>query len=449
MKIKFLGASGGVTGSCYRLTDGKTNILVDFGMFQGRAEEEGWNSIEPQADLSRLTGVVLTHAHLDHCGRLPLLVKYGFRGPIFMTEATKALVELVLHDSAKIAKEDAKVVLYTEEDVIQILKQIQLVEFDKEFVIGSFSIKLIDAGHILGSASAVIEEKNTGEKVVFSGDLGNTPEPLIQPTEWVGQADYVVMESTYGDKIHQPRDEMEEIGKIVQVAEKTGGTVLIPTFSIERAQELLFLFDQLKKKKIVKEDTPVFLDSPMAIKATAIFKDYPALFNRNLQNMVKSDDPFDFPNLIICDDIEKSRQIKNLPGVKVILAGSGMMNGGRIIHHALSFLGDPNTQLVFVGYQADGTLGRIIKDGAPRINIWGNDIEIKAKLFEITSMSSHADQNQLLNWLKKVGGLKRVFLTHGEELPRLTLMEKIRQEINGVKVELPTMNQEIDLANTK
>lgn len=445
MKIKFLGASGMVTGSCYRLTDGKTNILVDFGMFQGKPEDEGWNSIEPQADLSHLTGVVITHAHLDHSGRLPILVKYGFRGPVFMTEATRALVELVLHDSAKLAKEEAKVVLYTEEDVIQILKQIQLVELEKEFTVGGFKVRLIDAGHILGSASAVIEETATGKKVVFSGDLGNTPEPLLQPTEWVGQADYAVMESTYGDKLHEPRDEMNDLAKIVQKAEKVGGAVIIPTFSIERAQELLFIFDQLKKKELVKMDTPVFLDSPMAIKATAIFKDYPGLYNRRLQVMAKSDDPFDFPGLVLCDDVEKSRQIKNLPGVKVILAGSGMMSGGRVIHHAMNFLGDPKTQLVFVGYQAEGTLGRVIKDGAPRINIWGNEIEIKAELIEITSMSSHADQSQLLNWLKKIGGLKGVMLIHGEELQRLTLMEKIRQELGDIKVDLPVMNQEITL----
>ncbi len=445
MKIKFLGAAGTVTGSCYKLTSGKTNILVDFGMFQGKPENEGWNSMEPQTDLSRLTGVVITHAHLDHTGRLPMLVKYGFRGPIFMTEATKALVELVLHDSAKLAKEEAKVVLYTEEDVIQILKQIHLVDFENVFVIGDFKVRLIDAGHILGSSSVVVEDKSSGKKVVFSGDLGNTPEPLIQPTEWVGQADFAVMESTYGDKVHEPRDEMEVLAKIVQKAERIGGAVIVPTFSIERAQELLFIFDQLKKKKLVQATTPVFLDSPMAIKATEIFKNYPDLYNRRLKEIVKTDDPFDFPGLMMCDDVEKSRQIKNLPGVKVVLAGSGMMSGGRVIHHAMNFLGDPKTQLVFVGYQAEGTLGRTIKDGAPKINIWGNEILIKAEIVEITSMSSHADQSQLINWLKKIGGLKMVMLTHGEELPRLTLMEKIRQEVDNVKVELPMMNQEIEL----
>ena len=434
-----------VTGSCYRLTDGKTSLLVDFGMFQGKAEDEGLNFVEPQVDVTHLTAVILTHAHLDHCGRLPLLVKYGFKGPIFMTEATRALAELVLHDCAKIAKEDAKAVIYDEEDVIQVLKQVQLVDYDKEFVVGGFVVRMVDAGHILGSSSVLIEEKQTGKKVVFSGDLGNTPEPLIQPTEWIGSADCAVMESTYGDKIHERRDEMEELAKIVQKAEKNGGTVIIPSFSIERAQELLYIFDQLKKKGLINDLTPIFLDSPMAIKATEIYKDYPGLFNKSLKEQSKTDDPFDFPGLVVCDDIEKSKQIKNLKGCKVIVAGSGMMSGGRVIHHAGNFLGDPNTQLVFVGYQAEGTLGRSILDGVKKINIWGNEIFIKAEILEITSMSSHADQSQLINWLKKIGGIKMAILTHGEELQRLTLMEKIRQEMGNVMVELPVINQDIEL----
>lgn len=445
MKIKFLGASGTVTGSCYQLSNNNSSVLIDFGMFQGKLEEEGWNSMEPQINFEKLTGVLLTHAHLDHCGRLPLLVKYGFKGPVFMTEATRALVELVLHDSAKIAKEEAKSVLYGEEEVIQILNQTHLVDYEKEFVVGDFLVKYIDAGHILGSASIKIEDKKTGEKIVFSGDLGNTPEPLLQPTAWVGEANYVVMESTYGNKIHEPRVEMEEIAKIVQRAEKNNGVVIIPSFSIERSQELLFMFDQMKKRGMVKTETAVFLDSPMAIKATEVYGNFPNLYNRQLQTLAKSDDPFDFPGLVLCDVIEKSKQIKSLNGPKVIIAGSGMMNGGRVIHHALNYLGDPKTQLVFVGYQAEGTMGRLIEDGVESVNIWGNEVPVRAAIYEIKSMSSHADQSQLLNWLKKMGGLKKVILTHGEELPRLTLSEKIKQEIDKIKIEMPVMNQEIEL----
>jgi len=253
------------------------------------------------------------------------------------------------------------------------------------------------------------------------------------------------MESTYGDEIHEPRDETEELAKIVEQAEGEKGTVIIPSFSLQRSQEILYIFDQLKKQKKMRDDTMVFLDSPMAIRATEVFREFPELYNRKLQNQAKTDDPFDFPSLVICDTIEKSRQIKNMIGTKIIVAGSGMMNGGRVIHHAISFLGMPNTQLVFVGYQAEGTLGRQIEDGADKINIWGNEITIKAQIKEIKTMSSHADQGQLLNWLSKMEGLSHVILTHGEELPRLVLAEKVRQEFPGVKVDLPVLHDEIEI----
>lgn len=420
--------------------------MIDYGMFQGKVEETGLNSIKPDIDFDLLTAVILTHAHLDHCGRLPLLLKYGFRGPIFMTEATKALVELVLYDCAKIAKEEeSKLVLYTDEDVEKIMKQVQLVEYDKPFMVGEFEVTMLDAGHILGSATVFVRDTKNGKLISFSGDLGNTPEPLLDPTHWVEKADVAVVESTYGDEIHEPRDEVEELAKIVAEAEKEKGTVIIPSFSLQRAQEILYIFDQLKKQGRMAVETPVFLDSPMAIRATEIFRDFPELYNRKLENQAKTDDPFDFPSLVLCDTIEKSRQIKNLMGTKIIVAGSGMMNGGRVIHHAISFLGEPKTQLVFVGYQAEGTMGRLIKDGIDKVNIWGNEITIKAKIKEIKTMSSHADQGQIITWLSKMEGLSHVILTHGEELPRLVLSEKIRQELPGIKVDMPMLHEEIDI----
>ncbi|NCP46760.1 hypothetical protein GW844_00040 [bacterium] len=235
------------------------------------------------------------------------------------------------------------------------------------------------------------------------------------------------------------------MAKIIKKAETTNGTVLIPSFSIERTQELLYIFDQLKKEGKMDNKTPVFLDSPMAIKATMIFKDFPVLFSNRLKDQIKTDDPFDFPGLVVCDTIEKSKQVKNYNGVKVIIAGSGMMSGGRVIHHAINYLGDPNTQLVIVGYQAEGTLGREILDGKSSINIWGNWINIKAKILEIKTMSAHADQGQIISWLKKIDGLEEIALIHGEELPRLVLSEKIHLDLQGVKIVLPVVNQEINL----
>ena len=446
MKIKFLGAASVVTGSCYFLTGEKTGLMVDYGMFQGKIEDSGLNAVKPDIDFDMLTAVMLTHAHLDHCGRLPLLLRYGFRGPIFMTEATKALAELVLYDSAKIAKEEeTKVILYTDEDVEKIMKQAQLVEYDKPFMVGEFEVTFLDAGHILGSATVLIKDVNSGKIVSFSGDLGNTPEPLLEPTHWVNKADVAVVESTYGDEIHEPRNETEELAKIVEQAEREKGTVIIPSFSLQRSQEILYIFDQLKKQGKMAAETPVFLDSPMAIRATEVFRDFPQLYNHKLETQAKTDDPFDFPSLVLCDTIEKSRQIKNLMGTKIIVAGSGMMSGGRVLHHVVSFLGDSKTQLVFVGYQADGTMGRQIRDGADNVNVWGNIVTIKAQIREIKTMSSHADQGQILKWLSKMEGLSHVILTHGEELPRLVLAEKVRQEFLGIKVDMPMLHDVVEI----
>ncbi len=435
-----------VTGSCYFLSGEKTGLMVDFGMFQGKIEDSGLNVEKPNIDFDMLTAVLLTHAHLDHCGRLPTLLRYGFRGPIFMTEATKALAELVLYDSAKIAKEEeAKVVLYTDEDVEKIMKQAQLVEYGKPFMVGEFEVIFFDAGHILGSATVLVKDMKSGKLISFSGDLGNTPEPLLEPTHFVTKADVAIVESTYGDEIHEPRDEVEELAKIVEQAEREKGTVIIPSFSLQRSQEILYIFDQLKKQGKMAVETPVFLDSPMAIKATEIFRDFPELYNQKLETQAKTDDPFDFPSLVLCDTIEKSRQIKNLMGAKIIVAGSGMMNGGRVLHHVISFLGDSKTQLVFVGYQADGTMGRQIENGADNVNVWGNIVTVKAQIKEIKTMSSHADQEQLLTWLSKMEGLSHVILTHGEELPRLVLAERVRQEFSGIEVDMPMLNDVIDI----
>lgn len=445
MKLKFLGASGTVTGSCYFLESGDTGIMVDCGMFQGVKEEDVLNFSKPEIDFGNLRAVILTHAHLDHCGRLPMLLNYGFDGPVFMNEPTKALVELVLMDSAKIAMEDATDTMYTEDEVQRFLKKVEIVDYHASFVVGNFRMTLYDAGHIMGSSSVLVEEIETKKKIVFCGDLGNTPEPLILPTETIGEADFTLLESTYGDIVHGARNESERIAEIVQEAERVGGVVMIPTFSIERAQEVLYLFDQLKKEGKVAMETPIFLDSPMAIKATEIFKDYPELFSKKLRMQVKTDDPFDFPGLVVCDSVEKSKQIKNYSGTKVIVAGSGMMTGGRIIHHAINYLDDPKNTIVFVGYQAAGTLGRLIEDGNKNITIWGNHIEVRAKIEEIKSMSSHADQEQLIHWVGKIKGLKKIVLIHGEDLQRLVLKEKIKNEFGDIDVVMPNLNMQIEL----
>ncbi len=446
MRLKFLGAAGTVTGSCYFLKGKNTGVMVDCGMFQGSAEIDELNFSKPSIDFGKLDAIVLTHAHLDHCGRLPLLLKYGFQGVVYMNEPTKALAEIVMLDSAKIAREDATRTMYEEGDVHSFLKKVVLVDYHKPFSVGDFEVTMYDAGHILGSTSLLFVEKETGKKLVFSGDLGNSPEPLLHPTEPVTKADFVVMESTYGDEKHPQGEEADVLAEIVGAAERVGATVLIPSFSIQRAQEILYLFDGLKKDKRVSEETVVFLDSPMALRTTEVYKDFPGLYSNKLKEQAKSDDPFDFPGLMVCDSVEKSKQIKNYPGTKVIVAGSGMMTGGRILHHAINYLPDPKNCIVFVGFQAEGTTGRLIKSGRKEINVWGNIVEIRAEIKEIKTMSSHADQDQLMRWLKKVDGVKKVFLTHGEDLARLVLKEVIKNEYGGeLEVNTPNLDTEFEL----
>ncbi len=446
MKLKFLGAAGTVTGSCYFLQGKNTGVMVDCGMFQGIKEVDELNFAKPNIDFGKLNAIVLTHAHLDHCGRLPLLLKYGFDGVVYMNEPTKALAEIVMLDSAKIAREDATNTMYEEDDVFRFLKKVVLVDYHTPFDIGDFEVVMYDAGHILGSTSLLFTEKSSGKRLLFSGDLGNSPEPLLMPTETVKSADFVVMESTYGDEKHPAGEETDIIAEIVAEAERVGGAVLIPSFSIQRAQELLYVFDQLKKDGRVAQETVVFLDSPMALRTTEVYRDFPGLYSQKLKSQSKKDDPFDFPGLILCDNVEKSKQIKNYPGTKVIIAGSGMMTGGRILHHAANYLSDPKNVLVFVGFQAEGTLGRDIKSGKKEINIWGNNVEVRAEIKEIKTMSSHADQDQLKAWLSKIDGVKKIYLTHGEDIARLVLKEIIKNDYgDDVDVKMPKLDDEFEL----
>lgn len=457
-----------VTGSNYLLTgDNGEQIVVDLGMFQ-EGEELGKLNYEPFLfEMEKIAGVLVTHAHLDHTGRLPMLVKAGFAGKIYMTKATRMLTALILADAAKVAVEnnkgigdrgwglEEKKVLYAEEDVDRLLEQIEIIEYDQFFSVGSFSIVFRDAGHILGSSSIEVSD-SSGKKIVFSGDLGNTPEDMIRPTEQVKKADYVVMESTYGDRLHREEDPSIVLQEEINEVEKNGGVLLIPSFSIERAQELLHRINHLKNTKKIDEGTKIFLDSPMAIRATEIFRRSPELFNRELTKELQSDDPFGFPGLILTQNADESRGILFAPAPKVIISGSGMMHGGRILHHAINYLGDPKTRLLLVGYQAPGTLGSdLLKRAAPtavnvnaaealRVTIYNQEIIVKAHIREVETMSCHADQKKLLKWLGRIKDVKRVFLTHGEEESRRVLGEKIKGEIGVKDVILPILNEIIE-----
>lgn len=445
-KVLFLGASSDeVTGSSYLLTGSDdTQLLVDFGMFQGPKEVEDLNYQPLTFKPSQVAGVVLTHAHLDHCGRLPLLAFSGFHGKIYMTAPTKALVDVVLNDAARITQEDQEhEPLYGIEAVDKVMEMIEVVSYDQNVRIGSFSAVFKDAGHILGSASVVITDQTDKRTIVFSGDLGNTPEDIVRPTEPPENADIVVMESTYGSSSHPKEDVPGIIQREINLVEQGSGVLMIPAFSLERTQEILHQIHHLKKEKKVRDDTPIFMDSPMAIQATQIFKDFKEFYNDELQQ--HTDDPFNFPGLVITEEPRDSKSIIKAMEPKVIIAGSGMLSGGRILHHANNYISRKSARILFVGYQAEETLGRQILEGAKTIRLYNRSLRVNAHISEIKSLSSHADQPKLLNWFRSIKGVKKVFLVHGEAEQRDALAEKISQDLGIRDIVLPENNQELEL----
>lgn len=413
-------------------------------MFQGPPEIDELNYKPLETDLKQISGVVLSHAHLDHCGRLPLLEKQGFSGDVYMTKPTAELTELSLLDSANIGREDhPEKILYDKTDVTKLVKKFKTVEYNQEFKIGDYKIILRDAGHIIGSASVEVEVEN--HKIVFSGDLGNTPEDLPQPTVNIQLADTVVMETTYGDRLHPPGEPENIFQSEINQIEESGGTLLIPAFSLERTQEILHIISHLKSQNLVKSDTPVYLDSPMAIKATGIYEKYKSYLNEEVKRDFLISNPFNFPGLNIIREHKESLALDENTGPQVIIAGSGMMTGGRIVQHAKKLLILGNTRLLIVGYQGEGTLGRQILNGEINVEIERQKIHINAEINDTQVMSSHADQNQLINWLRVIKGVSKVVLTHGEEKQRREFAERIRRELKITEVLVPKLNEEIDI----
>ncbi len=437
MKIKFLGAAGTVTGSSYLLTsDAGESILIDLGSFQGASHIEELNFRPFEADCSSLLGVVLTHAHLDHCGRLPILVQKGFTGLVYLTAPTADLTELSLLDSAKIHLEDHEnISLFNKVHVSELVERFHIVNYHQEFSIGPFHIVFRDAGHIIGSA--IVEITVDGKHIVFSGDLGNSPEDLTLPTEKISSADVVIMESTYGDRNHPDGNPSDILREEIDAISKTSGTLLIPAFSLERTQELLHLLYH------IHPTLPVYMDSPMGQKATEIYQKYKSLMNSEIQSDFKGHNPFLFPALRITHNRRDSMDALYAPGPKVIIAGSGMMTGGRILMHAQYFLPEKSTRLLIVGYQGEGTLGRLLLEGEKNVVISGKRVHVEAEIHETQTMSSHADQQTLFRWLKEIKGVKKVILTHGENEPRSVLAQKITSELHIENIAKPLLNEEL------
>ena len=443
MNITALGANHGkVTGSSYLLTSSSgQSILIDLGMYQGSPELEKLNRLPLDCDCSSLLGVVLTHAHLDHCGRLPILLHQGFTKNIWMTPPTRDLSELVLLDSAHIASEDKlHPPIYTKDDVLKLFSLVKTVEYETPLEIGDFTIVFNDAGHILGSSTIEVVDNSSQDdykKVVFSGDLGNSPQDIVRPTEVITSADIVVMESTYGDRLHPDLEPINAIQAEINAIENFGGTLLIPAFSLERSQEILHHIGHLKRSGKVKPDTIVYLDGPMAQKATAIYEKYPQYYNQEFSNDFKNGNPMVFEGLIAVQSSRESQQISQDPTSKVIIAGSGMMSGGRILNHAINYLPLTSTRVLIVGFQGLGTIGRQLLEGAKFVEIYERKVEVNASINETQAMSSHADQTGLLKWLSTIRGVKRVILTHGEDLPRQTLAEEITARFGITDIQMP------------
>lgn len=416
MTVEFHGAALRVTGSCSLVTSGKTKVLVDCGMIQGD-ENAGELNREPfPFDPAELDAVVLTHGHLDHVGRTPRLLDAGFQGPIYTHAASAQLAEIVWRDSVRLSVYDGEP-LYDEDGVARTVQRFQPLRYKEEASAGELKIRCFDAGHILGSAHVVLQ--GNGKRLLFSGDVGQGDTPIIRDptTRWDAPADAVVIESTYGNRRHKPRPETEEEFKeIIKAAVKNKGMVLIPAFAIGRTQELLFQFNALVDSGQLPR-VPVLLDSPMAEKVTGVYRSHRECYDDETWAMLqRGDPPMRFPGLREIASADESKAIKQMAPPAVIIAGSGMCTGGRIMHHLKDFLGRRTTTVVFVGWQGHGTLGRRLVDGADKVRIHGQEIEVKAQIKTLNGFSAHADVDALLPWARSIPGPPPLWLVnHGEE----------------------------------
>jgi len=464
MRLSFHGAARNVTGSCHLLEAGGLQILIDCGMFQGEGHADEENAGDFGFKASEIDYLLLTHAHLDHCGRIPLLVKRGFTGEIISTAATRDLAKLIMMDSAHIQEEDAARAsrrrrrggrgdihpLYNQIDVLAALDNFgRNVNYDEDIVLNdSVTARFINAGHILGSASVVVEaiEKGSRRRIVFSGDLGSPGHAIMSNATPPPECDYLVMETTYGDRVHKALD--ASVDEFVEAISKTisrGGNVVIPTFAMERTQELLFHLKKAIEGRELPRSLAIFLDSPMAVTATEIFRRHADGFSDEVRDeMLAGKRPFHPPGLRFTRQTADSMAINRISGGAVIMAGSGMCTGGRVRHHLKHNIWRPDCSVVFVGFAAQGTLARKIVDGAKHIRIFEEDIQVKAEIYTINGFSAHADQRELLYWASKAGKPETIFLVHGDFEKGMSGLKK-ELEKKGLTVKCPELHSVIDL----
>ena len=448
MQVTFLGAAGEVTGSMHLVEAAGKRILLDCGMIQGSPEAEARNFDAFPFDPATLDAVVLSHAHIDHVGRIPLLVKRGFRGPIHTQAASAELLPIMLLDAASLAESEAVraqrrqrpgappvMPLYRREDVHEALERVVPMAYDdRTEILPGVDIALRDAGHILGSA--IVELWADGRKLVFSGDLGPAGTPILRDATPLREADLVLLESTYGNRNHRERAAtVRELGEIFEQAWRDGGNVMIPAFAVGRSQELLYWFARHWDEWNLAR-WQVFLDSPMAGKVVHVYDRHHALFDAEAREVWRgTPNPFRLPNLRITESTEESMAINRIRGGAIIIAGSGMANGGRILHHLRHGLDQRRNHVVFVGYQADGTLGRRLVDGAKWVRIHGRDVRVQAQRHTVGGLSAHTDQQGLLDWYGHFEPSPPVVLVHGEDLAREALAGELHER-HGVTAEL-------------
>jgi len=436
VNLTFMGAARGVTGSRYLIEANNLKLLVDCGLYQERKfQHRNWEPFKvPPGEID---AVLVTHAHLDHCGLLPKLVSEGFRGRIICTPATADIVRIILLDSAKIQEEDAaykkkrhiregrqgpypEIPLYTIADAEATFPLFDTVDYGEPVNIGEgIEATFHDAGHVLGSSmiKLLISRGEEKRSIVFSGDIGRWDRPMLQDPSFFRKTDYIVMESTYGNREHEGTNDIgEDLAEIVNAAFEAGGNIIVPSFALQRAQEIMYYLNVLILEKRIPP-LEVYLDSPMAIRITEVFKRYHELFDREMKKLLQNrQSPFDFSGLKMVESVEDSKALNYLKGTHMIIAGSGMCTGGRIKHHLVNNISQPESTILFIGYQAEGTLGRHIIDGAKRVRIFGQPRAIRARIAQIHGFSAHADRADLMKWLSKLSAEpKHVFITHGEK----------------------------------
>lgn len=448
MKLRFLGAAGTVTGSRYLLEQESTRVLVDCGLFQGvkNIRDRNWEPFP--VNPGQLDAVLLTHAHLDHSGYLPRLMREGFHGPIHCTETTAELVGILLEDSARLQEEDARhanrhgyskhqpaAPLYTAEEAERVQKQLRPHAFEEAFTVGPLTCRFIPAGHILGAASIRIEGRRT---LTFSGDVGRPHDPVIRPPAPARPTDYLVLESTYGDRRHAPEDAREKLGQVVRDTVAKGGTVMIPAFAVGRAQAITYLLSELRASGEIP-DVPTYLDSPMAIDVAGIFCRHPDEHRLSEEQCRRMCQGIHYVRTPV-----DSRALTGNRHPKIVIAGAGMLNGGRILHHLKVFGGDHRSTIVITGYQATGTRGDALLRGADSLRIHGEEVPIHCRVVQMENLSAHADYQELLDWLDDIPAPRRTFVTHGEPLAADALRQRLQHQL-GWTAEVPEQGDEVEL----